>query len=270
MLVGARQKLSAISANTLQLDDITVALTESVKSFGILLDSTLFMENFMTQTSKSCYYQLRGMCWVRKYLNSTQTGYHCETGHLAHSVTPRLLQFSPFWSACFLYPKPLSHWKLCCSPHPEKCKTAHITPLFQSLHWLPIPERIQYKINTLCYECITRTAPFYFSNCLQLYPPPPPPPPVLPTLLILLASRILLPDSPLLVPACCLSSASLRGVTPPPPPFLSERNPLWTRSDLTSKYSFSSNNRPAMLSALRRYIPAPQVPVCYPFELSVN
>ena len=171
MLVGARQKLSAISANTLQLDGITVALTESVKSFGILLDSTLFMENFITQTSKSCYYQLRGMCWVRKYLNSTETGYHCETGHLAHSVTPRLLQLSPFWSACFLYPKPSSHWELCCSPHPEKCKTAHITPLFQSLHWLPIPQRIQYKINTLFYECITHTAPFYLSNCLLLYTP---------------------------------------------------------------------------------------------------
>ena len=39
MLIGARQKLSAISANILQLDDITVPLTESVKSFGILLDS---------------------------------------------------------------------------------------------------------------------------------------------------------------------------------------------------------------------------------------
>ena len=29
---------------------------------------------------------------------------YSETGHLTHSVTPKLLQFSPFWSACFLYP----------------------------------------------------------------------------------------------------------------------------------------------------------------------
>ena len=36
---------------------------------------------------------------------------------------------------------------------PQKCKTDCITPLFQFLHWLPIQQRIQYKINTLCYKC---------------------------------------------------------------------------------------------------------------------
>ena len=53
------------------------------------------------------------------------------------------------------------------------CKTAlrHIIPLFQSLHWLPIPQRIQCKINTLFCKCITRTAPSYPCDCLQLYTP---------------------------------------------------------------------------------------------------
>ena len=53
----------------------------------------------------------------------------------------------------------------------KKRKTDHITPLFQSLHWLPIKQRIQYKINTLCYKCITGTAPSYLCDCLQLYTP---------------------------------------------------------------------------------------------------
>ena len=30
----------------------------------------------------------------------------------------------------------------------KKHKKDHITPLFQSLHWLPIQQQIQYKINT--------------------------------------------------------------------------------------------------------------------------
>ena len=30
----------------------------------------------------------------------------------------------------------------------KKWKTDTVTPLFQSLHWLPIPQRIQYKIMT--------------------------------------------------------------------------------------------------------------------------
>ena len=50
-------------------------------------------------------------------------------------------------------------------------KTDHIIPLFQFLHWLPIQQRIQYKINTLCYKCITGTAPSYLLDCLQLDTP---------------------------------------------------------------------------------------------------
>ena len=48
-------------------------------------------------------------------------------------------------------------------------KSDHITPLFQSLHWLPISLRIQYKINTLFYTRITRTAPSYLFDCLEVY-----------------------------------------------------------------------------------------------------
>ena len=56
MLIGSRQKLSSISINTLQLVDTTVPLSDSVKSLGVLLDSTLSMQNFISQAAKSCYY----------------------------------------------------------------------------------------------------------------------------------------------------------------------------------------------------------------------
>ena len=148
-------------------------------------------------------------------------------GHLTHPVPPRLLQFSPFWPACFLCPKPASHTELCCSPHTEKKrKTDHITPLFQFLHWLPIQQRIQYRINSLCYKFITGTAPSYLCDCLQLYTPSR-------TLRsasdTLSASRFLAPDSSLLVPAPFLFSDHQHGMTFP---FLSDRNPLWTHSNL--------------------------------------
>ena len=62
--------------------------------------------------------------------------------------------------------------------------------------WLPVPQSIEYKMNNLCYKCITCTAPvlplWLFNFTL---------PPVLSTqLLILSASRFLVSDLPLLVP----------------------------------------------------------------------
>ena len=73
MLLGTRHKLSSISVNTLQLDDTTVPLSDSVKSRGVLLDNTLSMENFISQTAKSCYYQLRRISSVQKYLSTEAT-----------------------------------------------------------------------------------------------------------------------------------------------------------------------------------------------------
>ena len=36
-------------------------------------------------------------------------------------------------------------------------KSDHIAPLFQSTHWCPFPQRIEYKINALCYWAIQRS-----------------------------------------------------------------------------------------------------------------
>ena len=48
-------------------------------------------------------------------------------------------------------------------------KLDHLQPILQSLHWLPIRARIQYKISTLCFNVITGTGPQYLSELLHLY-----------------------------------------------------------------------------------------------------
>ena len=42
----------------------------------------------------------------------------------------------------------------------------HITPIHKDLHWLPIQERINYKIIVTVYKCIHRLAPNYLSSIL--------------------------------------------------------------------------------------------------------
>ena len=73
MFIRTKQKLSSLSVNTLQLDDITVPLSDSLKSLSILLDSTLSMQNFINQSAKSCCYQLCRISSVREYLSTKAT-----------------------------------------------------------------------------------------------------------------------------------------------------------------------------------------------------
>ena len=47
----------------------------------------------------------------------------------------------------------------------------HIHPILETLHWLPVTHRIQYKISTICFHSISGTAPQYLSDLLQPYTP---------------------------------------------------------------------------------------------------
>ena len=50
-------------------------------------------------------------------------------------------------------------------------KSAHVTPLFFGLHWLPISSRIQHKIALTCFHIVPGTAPPYLTELLHLYSP---------------------------------------------------------------------------------------------------
>ena len=47
-------------------------------------------------------------------------------------------------------------------------RSAHITPMLHSLHWLPIEQRIKYKLFLLCFKVISHQAPVYLSELLHL------------------------------------------------------------------------------------------------------
>ncbi len=50
-------------------------------------------------------------------------------------------------------------------------KRAHVTPLFVSLHWLPVAARIKLKTLMLAYKAATGSAPSYFHSFITIYIP---------------------------------------------------------------------------------------------------
>ena len=132
MLIETRQKVSSLSVNTLQLDYTTV----------VLLDSTVSMENFISETAKSCYYQLRRISSVRNYVF---------TEAVVELITSFILSCLDYCSS-LLSGLPASSVQS--NRRIQNCaarlilrkrRTDYITPLFQFLRWLPIHQRIQYK-----------------------------------------------------------------------------------------------------------------------------
>ena len=47
-------------------------------------------------------------------------------------------------------------------------RSEHVTPLLRELHWLKVPERIQFRLCVLAYRCLHGTAPTYLADSLHL------------------------------------------------------------------------------------------------------
>jgi len=47
-------------------------------------------------------------------------------------------------------------------------KSSHITPIFRSLHWLKINERIEYKLLSFTYKVLTTSQPDYLHNLISV------------------------------------------------------------------------------------------------------
>ena len=45
------------------------------------------------------------------------------------------------------------------------------TRVLEKLHWLPIPERIKYKVACVCFSAINVSGPVYLSELLHVYTP---------------------------------------------------------------------------------------------------
>ena len=50
-------------------------------------------------------------------------------------------------------------------------KYDHATPCLRELPWLPVSERVTFKILVTVFKCLSGTAPGYLSSCLSLHKP---------------------------------------------------------------------------------------------------
>ena len=168
LLVGTRQKLSSIQTTSLQLSDAIVPLSDRVKRLGVILDSTLSMQPHIASLTKTCFFHLRRIAAIRRYLPLDACIKLIVTLIFSRlDYCNALLAGVPASSVHILQRVQNSAARLAL----RKKKSDHITPMLQSLHWLPMRDRITYKLNCLCHKCLNDCAPAYVCDCLQHYTP---------------------------------------------------------------------------------------------------
>ena len=106
-------------------------------------------------SSQKAMTNLIKICAIWKYLYITGMYYTC-TNALLHPL--QLCKCHPVWTTKIHSRKIPNHPEHVCQPILNRNKFSSSSMALKELHWLPIEQRIWYKILTSTFKCITGTA----------------------------------------------------------------------------------------------------------------
>ncbi len=154
---------------TIQLGSSTIAISTSVRNLGVIFDDQLNFKEHIAKTARSCRFALHNIRKIRPFL----------TEHAAQLLVQALVISRLDYCNALLAGLPSNTIK------PLKMiqnaaarlvfnepKRAHVTPLFISLHWLPVVARIKFKTLMLAYRTTTGSAPPTSTHYYESTSPP--------------------------------------------------------------------------------------------------
>ncbi len=153
---------------TIQLGSSTITPSASVRNLGVIFDGQLTFKEHIAKTARSCRFALQNIRKIRPFL----------TEHAAQRLVQALVISRLDYCNALLAGlpsntiKPLQMIQNAAARLVfNEPKRAHVTPLFVSLHWLPVAARIQFKTLMLAYKPTTGSALTYFHSLLRIYIP---------------------------------------------------------------------------------------------------
>ena len=166
LLLGSPYFMKKNQVITIAVGDSYIESVSAVRNLGAFFDEHMSMDVFVHKKCAAIQGQLRKLYRIRKYL----------------SVTARKSLIQALVISCLDY---------CCSLllGTKKANIDHLQrlqnsaarfifdipqyesakPYLQQLHWLPVQERIHFRILTHVFKCLNSQAPKYLSELLQIH-----------------------------------------------------------------------------------------------------
>ena len=156
------------SPEGLNLADVLIPVSNSVKSLGVTIDSELLLDQHVGNVCKSAYYHIRALRHIRKCISTDN----------AKSIAVSMVSSRLDYCNALLYETSKSNIARLQRVQNTLARVVtstrrrdNITPVLADLHWLPITARIEYKIALLTYKTLTTQQPSYLYELLHLYRP---------------------------------------------------------------------------------------------------
>ena len=168
LVVSTPYVSKSLSIPTLMLDGVDISTSGKVRDLGVTLDSAMQYHHHVNSVVRNAYYQLNRIARIRNYLTEEATK------SLIHALVISRLDYCN--ALYYGLPGNLVTKLQRVQNHAARLvrrlhKFDHVTPVLMSLHWLPIEQRVKFKILVLTFKAVRGLAPKYISDLIKPYVP---------------------------------------------------------------------------------------------------
>ena len=161
---GSKYSLRNEPQMPLKVGNELITPTMSARNIGVVMDQSMSLKEHIANICKSAWQHLRQIGMIRKHLDNTSTE------RIIHAFVSSKLDLQN----ALLYGVPTTQlMKLqrvqnaAARLVTKSRKHEPTTPILKTLHWLPIRQRINFKILLFVYKCLNELAPGYLTELLE-------------------------------------------------------------------------------------------------------
>jgi hypothetical protein len=168
MIITSARQSHKVNIEEINIGDSVITPAKVIRNLGAMFDSKMTMEPQVQAVCRATNYQLRRLGHIRKFLTRPSTE------KIVHAVVTSRLDCNNallYGLPDTLISKLQRLQNTAARIVTRKRKHEHITPTLKDLHWLPVHQRILYKMLLLTYKCLNNLAPQYLTDMIIPYHP---------------------------------------------------------------------------------------------------
>ena len=166
MVFASRENAKRVSACTLRVGASVIEQSDCVKNIGVWMDRSLSGEQHATQVCRIAYAQLKSLSKIKCFFND----------EALETIVHALITSRVDYCNSILYglnesvlQKIQVLQNSCARLLSNASRFDHITPILIRLHWLPVKQRIVFKILVITFKCIHGLSPSYLTEFLNRF-----------------------------------------------------------------------------------------------------
>ena len=155
--------------NPVSIGSTSIVPSKTVRNLGVYFDSSLNLKTHVSNICKTTNFHLYNIGKIRPFINFDTTkmlinAFFMSRIDYCNSLLYKLPEYllNRLQKVQNKAARIVSRTKI----------SEHITPILHQLHWLPVKQRISFKMNTITYNCLTdASAPAYLRDLIKVNHP---------------------------------------------------------------------------------------------------